>query len=81
MVKVPTLRNILQTAPYFHNGATYNLKEAIYIMGQTQLGKELSALEIESIYTFLKALTGRKPDIKLPILPTETPQTPKPNLD
>ncbi len=81
MVKVPTLRNILETAPYFHNGATYDIKEAIAIMGETQLGKKLSQKEIDSIATFFKALTGKKPYIRYPVLPNETPATPKPDLD
>ena len=81
MVKVPTLRNILETAPYFHNGATYDIKEAIAIMGETQLGKKLSEKEIDSIATFFKSLTGKKPEIKYPILPVESSNTPKPNLD
>lgn len=81
MVKTPTLRNILETAPYFHNGATYDIKEAIAIMGETQLGKKLSKKEIDSIATFFKALTGEKPKITYPILPVETSSTPKPNLN
>jgi len=81
MVKVPTLRNILETAPYFHNGATYDIKEAIAIMGETQLGKKLSKKEIDSIATFFNALTGEKPKIEFPILPIETSSTPKPNLN
>ncbi len=81
MVKVPTLRNILETAPYFHNGATYDIKEAIAIMGETQLGKKLSKKEIDSIAKFFEALEGRKPKIELPILPAETAATPKPDLN
>ncbi len=81
MVKVPTLRNILQTAPYFHNGATYDIKEAIAIMGENQLGKKLSEKEIDSIATFFKALDGKKPPITYPVLPTETAKTPKPDLN
>ena len=81
MVKTPTLRNILETAPYFHNGATYDIKEAIAIMGETQLGKKLSKKEIDSIATFFNALTGEKPKIEYPILPVETASTPKPNLN
>jgi len=81
MVKTPTLRNILETAPYFHNGATYDIKEAIAIMGETQLGKKLSKKEIDSIATFFNALTGEKPKITYPILPVETSKTPKPNLN
>ncbi len=81
MVKVPTLRNILETAPYFHNGATYDIKEAIAIMSETQLGKKLTKKQIDAIATFFKALEGRKPKIELPILPKETAATPKPNLN
>ncbi len=81
MVKVPTLRNILETAPYFHNGATYDIKEAIQIMAETQLGKKLSKKQIDSIATFFKALTGKKPYVRYPVLPTETAATPKPNLN
>ncbi|NPA28360.1 MAG: cytochrome-c peroxidase [Epsilonproteobacteria bacterium] len=81
MVKTPTLRNIAETAPYFHNGAVWDLKEAIKIMGETQLGKELSDKEVASIETFLKALTGKKPKVEYPILPNSTKDTPKPDLD
>ena len=78
MVKVPTLRNITQTAPYFHNGAVWSLSEAIKIMGETQLGQDLTNEEVKSIKTFLTSLTGKKPTINYPILPTVTETTPKP---
>ncbi|BCD61321.1 cytochrome c peroxidase [Nitratiruptor sp. YY08-26] len=81
MVKVPTLRNILETAPYFHNGATYDIKESIEIMAETQLGKKLTKKQIDSIATFFKALTGKKPYVRLPMLPNSTPSTPKPDLN
>ena len=81
MVKTPTLRNIAETAPYFHNGEVWSLEEAIKIMGETQLGKELSDKEVKSIATFLNSLTGKKPKIEYPILPNSTKDTPKPNLD
>ena len=81
LVKVPTLRNILETAPYFHNGATYDIKEAIQIMAETQLGKKLSQKQIDSIATFFNALTGKKPYVRYPVLPTETAATPKPDLN
>jgi len=45
MVKVPTLRNILETRPYFHNGAVWSIEEAIKIMGETQLGVKISDKE------------------------------------
>ena len=81
MVKTPTLRNVTQTAPYFHNGAVWSLKEAVKIMGETQLGKTLSEKEINSIVTFLKTLDGKKPEITYPTLPNSTKDTPKPSLD
>ncbi len=81
LVKVPTLRNIVETAPYFHNGTVWHLDEAIKIMGQTQLGVELSDKEVHAIETFLKALTGKKPQITYPVLPARRTSTPAPNLD
>ncbi len=81
LVKVPTLRNITQTAPYYHNGGIWSLKEAIVEMGKTQLGIALSDKEASSIETFLKALDGRKADIIYPILPVSTATTPKPNAN
>lgn len=60
--KVPMLRNIAKTGPYFHNGSVSDLSEAIRIMGQIQLNKKLSDVEIESIATFLNALTGVVPE-------------------
>ncbi len=81
LVKVPTLRNITQTAPYFHNGGMWNLKDAIVEMARIQLGTELSDKDASSIETFLKALTGRKKDVIVPILPVSTDKTPKPDLN
>jgi len=54
--KVPSLRNITKTAPYFHNGATKNLKDTIYKMGEYQLGVEIPDKDIILIETFLKTL-------------------------
>jgi len=81
MVKVPTLRNITETAPYFHNGMIWNLKDAIKEMGRIQLGTKISDKQAESIEAFLGALTGKKPHMMLPMLPASTPATPKPNLN
>ncbi len=77
LVRVPTLRNITQTSPYFHNGQIATLSEAIHEMGRIQLGLDLSKEEITSIETFLKALEGRKPTIIYPMLPSANPSTPK----
>ena len=79
MVKVPTLRNITETAPYFHNGTVWSLAEAVQIMGDTQLGLKLSDKEAASIVTFLKTLEGKKPEIVYPVLPASTDKTPKPD--
>jgi len=78
LVKVPTLRNVDETAPYFHNGAVWSLKEAIKIMGEVQLGIKLTDKETESIETFLKSLNGTKPEVVYPILPARTDKTPLP---
>ena len=80
MVKVPTLRNITETAPYFHNGAIWSLKEAVHEMGRTQLGMEISDADAQKIVTFFGALKGRKPAIEYPQLPTITDKTPKPDM-
>ncbi len=76
--KVPTLRNVAMTYPYFHDGAAWSLEEAVDIMGRLQLGRTYSKEEIAKIVAFLKTLTGKQPDFKLPILPPSTNDTPKP---
>jgi cytochrome c peroxidase len=81
MVRVPTLRNITQTAPYYHNGKIWNLKEAIKEMGKIQLGAKLSDKDIASIETFLKSLEGRKPKVIYPMLPASTEKTPRPDMN
>jgi len=81
MVKVPTLRNITQTAPYFHNGKVETLKEAIAEMARIQLGTKLSDKEVNSINEFMKALDGRKTEVTFPMLPVSSATTPKPDLN
>jgi cytochrome c peroxidase len=78
MVKVPTLRNITQTAPYFHNGAVKTMQEAIAEMGRIQLGMDLSKEEIGDIVEFFKALQGQKPALPVIELPASTATTPQP---
>ena len=56
--KVPSLRNIGKTQPYFHDGAVATLDEAVRVMGKTQLGVTLSAKETKAISAFLGALEG-----------------------
>lgn len=81
LVKAPTLRNITETAPYYHNGTIWTLKEAIQEMGRIQLGVEITDKEAASIETFFGALRGKKPDISYPQLPASTATTPRPNKD
>jgi cytochrome c peroxidase len=61
MFKVPGLRNVTRTAPYFHDGRVAELEKAIRVMGQVQLGKELTGQEVEDIKAFLEVLTGGVP--------------------
>ena len=61
--KVPTLRNIALTAPYFHDGSAATLKEALRKMAFHNLGFDLSREEVEAIEAFLRTLTGEKPAI------------------
>jgi len=79
--KVPSLRNIDKTEPYFHTGKVATLEEAVKEMAEYQLGKQLTDGEIASIVTFLKTLTGEIPAeyIKQPELPKSTAKTPKPS--
>lgn len=59
--KVPSLRNIAQTSPYFHDGSVDNLEDAVKIMAKTQLDKDLSEQQVKSIVSFLNSLTGEIP--------------------
>jgi len=56
--KVPGLRNVAVTAPYFHNGSAATLEEAVVIMARFQLGRELSGDDVQAITAFLRTLTG-----------------------
>ncbi len=76
--KVPTLRNVELTYPYFHDGAADTLTQAVDTMGRIQLGKKFSDEENANIVAFLKTLTGDQPDFKLPILPPSSDRTPRP---
>ena len=69
MWKVPTLRNIALTAPYFHNGSVKTLDQAVNMMAKLQLGKDLNKEEIDDIVAFLNGLTGEFPKQKMPVLP------------
>jgi len=69
MYRVPTLRNITDTAPYFHNGSVNQLSEAVRIMAKLQLNKDMKDAEVKDIVAFLTALTGEYPEIVMPRLP------------
>jgi cytochrome c peroxidase len=56
--RVPILRNIVKTAPYFHNGAEKEIKEVVRIMSKYQLGNEFTPKQIDEVVEFLKTLTG-----------------------
>jgi cytochrome c peroxidase len=72
------LRNIAVTAPYFHSGVVWDLRTAVAIMAESQLGAELNEAEVDAITAFLESLTGRVPEVVYPILPPETATTPHP---
>lgn len=77
--KVPTLRNVELTYPYFHDGEAATLSSAVDTMGRIQLGKKFSPDENGKIVAFLKTLTGDQPSFKLPILPPSNDSTPQPH--
>ena len=83
MFKVPGLRNIAETKPYYHNGKVETLELAVSRMAEYQLGKTLHQGQIRSIVTWLKALTGKIPAeyVKMPVLPPSTGKTPKPDSE
>jgi cytochrome c peroxidase len=82
--KVPSLRNVAMTPPYFHDGSVRSLPEAVRIMAKVQLGRALSDQDTADIVAFLGSLTGKLPQgfVDAPILPasgfdvskTEAPQ-------
>lgn len=77
--KSPSLRNIELTAPYFHSGKVWDLKQAVAIMGSAQLGATLNAEETDAIVAFLRTLTGTQPQVDYPVLPPHTSSTPLPD--
>lgn len=80
--KVPLWRNVTRTAPYFHDGAVWDLREAVRTMGRLQLKMKLTEEEIDQIVAFLHSLEGTVPEaaLKLPVLPASLPATSKPVL-
>ena len=70
LFKVPMLRNVEMTSPYFHDGSAGRLHDAIWVMGKVQLARTLAEQQVEEITFFLKSLTGQIPDdaLKVPVL-------------
>ncbi|STZ77017.1 cytochrome-c peroxidase [Bergeriella denitrificans] len=79
--RVPGLRNVAKTYPYFHNGSVWELEKAVQIMGQAQLGKELPQAEVDDIVAFLNTLSGSVPEQArtMPELPLSQPLEAKPD--
>ena len=79
--KVPSLRNIDETGPYFHDGSIEDLEDAVTRMGEHQLGKALSDDEVWTILAFLESLTGSidADYVAEPTLPESGPDTPEPD--
>ena len=76
--KVPTLRNVELTYPYFHDGEAETLEEAVDLMGRLQLGRKYTEQEVSDLVAFLKTLTGDQPTFVMPLLPPSSNETPKP---
>lgn len=81
--KVPGLRNVARTYPYFHDGSVWDLKEAVSIMNELQFGEKLDDQDLDDIVAFLHALTGEVPAhaLVLPILPPSSSTTSLPDMD
>jgi cytochrome c peroxidase len=79
--RVPTLRNVTKTAPYFHDGSVKDIQTAVKLMAQHQFGKQINDDDVKHIVTFLDSLTGELPKsyIARPKLPASTKATPKPD--
>jgi len=71
MFRVPTLRNVELTAPYFHNGSVADLDEAVRVMAKSQLNKDLKDDEVKRLVSFLRSLTSKLPAQKPPKLPPD----------
>jgi len=78
--KVPSLRNVTKTAPYFHDGSVPTLQQAIRNMAVHQRGATLSGAQVKAIEVWMGSLTGEIPMsyIKPPVLPKSTAETPGP---
>ncbi len=79
--KVPSLRNIDKTGPYFHTGKVPELDRAVLMMAEYQTGRSLTRQDVDAIVVWLRTLTGEIPSdyVKKPALPRSTAQTPPPD--
>jgi cytochrome c peroxidase len=70
--KVSVLRNVAKTSPYFHDGSVGKLRDAVWIMGKIQLGKDITQPQVEDIVAFFKSLTGKISEdaLKVPLIPS-----------
>jgi len=66
LFRVPMLRNVTKTSPYFHNGGVAKLREAVHLMGKHQLGMNLTNEQTDEIIEFLKALEGDVVEFDIP---------------
>jgi cytochrome c peroxidase len=80
--KVPSMRNVEKTAPYYHDGKVRTLDEAISLMALHQVDEKLTEAQVKSIVAWLRTLTGEIPEdyIKEPPLPKSTAATPQPDV-
>jgi cytochrome c peroxidase len=71
--RIPQLRNVALTAPYFHDGSAATLHEAVAIMGIAQLNRQFTPEEVDLLVAYLESLTGEFPIITHPQLPRVIP--------
>lgn len=80
--KVPSLRNITRTYPYFHDGSVWSLADATQVMARVQLGRELTEEDLDRLLAFYDSLEGEIPAyaLQMPVLPASTETTPRPDF-
>ncbi len=69
--RMPPLRNIELTPPYFYSGKSWDLGQAVAVMGTSQLGQKLNNEEVSAITAFLRSLTGDQPQVRPVAVPGE----------
>jgi len=69
--RIASLRNVAETAPYFHDGSAKTLREAVSVMGKAQLGRTFNEQEVDRLVAFLRSLTGEFPNVPYPKLPRD----------